>query len=151
MQKKELHVSAIQNGTVIDHITSSGVLQVLRILNLETYEDRIYLGGNLDSKKYGKKAILKIENKFFREDEINKIALVAPNATLIEIRDYEVVKKTPVEIPNDVYHFIKCANPNCITNVEEVPTRFKVTDKNDLRLKCHYCEKNTTRATIEYK
>ncbi|MDR2906666.1 MAG: aspartate carbamoyltransferase regulatory subunit [Bacteroidales bacterium] len=150
MQKTELYVSAIQNGTVIDHITQGQVERVLYILNLSMHEDQIYLGANLDSKKYGKKGIIKVSNKFFEPAEINKIALVSPTATIIEIRDYEVVKKENVQIPEEIRGFVKCVNPNCVTNKEDMQTRFTVIDKQEIKLKCHYCEKNTAKANIEF-
>jgi aspartate carbamoyltransferase regulatory subunit len=150
MSKKELQVSAIQNGTVIDHIAQGQVERVLHILNLSVYEDHIYLGANLDSKKYGKKGIIKVSNKFFESEEINKIALVSPTATIIEIRNYEVTKKENVQIPDEIKGFVKCVNPNCITNHEQVATRFEIIDKHDIKLKCHYCEKNTAKENIEF-
>jgi aspartate carbamoyltransferase regulatory subunit len=150
MSKKELQVSAIKNGTVIDHIASNQVQRVLYILNLSEYEDQIYSGANLKSKKLGKKGIIKVSNKFFAPEEINKIALVSPTATLIEIRDYEVTEKKQVEITNEIKGFVKCVNPNCITNHEEVPTHFDVTDRENIVLKCRYCEKNTGKTNIEF-
>ena len=150
MQKKELNVSAIKNGTVIDHIAQNQVERVLYILNLSKFEDQIYLGANLDSKKYGKKGIIKVSNKFFAPEEISKIALVSPTATIIEIRDYVVIKKEKVQIPDAIEGFVKCMNPGCITNHENVPTRFDVTDKNETMLKCRYCEKHTVKASIEF-
>src|SRR5574344_882006 len=142
--KKELVVSAIENGTVIDHIPASMVLQVISILGLEDYEDEVLVGINLDSKKYGKKGILKVRNKFFDEKDINKIALVAPSATLIVIKNYEVVEKHNVEIPDTIEKIVKCINPNCITNQEKIDTKFNVVSKNPLKLQCHYCEKTMT-------
>lgn len=142
--KKELVVSAIENGTVIDHIPASMVLQVISILGLEDYEDEVLVGINLDSKKYGKKGILKVRNKFFEEKDINKIALVAPSATLIVIKNYEVVEKHNVEIPDTIEKIVKCINPNCITNQEKIDTKFNVVSKNPLKLQCHYCEKTMT-------
>jgi aspartate carbamoyltransferase regulatory subunit len=150
MQKKELNVSALKNGTVIDHIAQGQVERVLYILNLSMYEDQIYLGANLDSKKFGKKGIIKVSNKFFAPEEINKIALVSPTASIIEIRDYEVIKKENVQISDEIRGFVKCVNPNCITNHENVPTHFTVTNKNEIILKCRYCEKNTAKANIEF-
>lgn len=149
-KKTELKVSAISNGTVIDHITQGQVLRVMRILGLNNFEDQIYLGANLDSHKYGKKGIIKVKNKFFESSEVNKIAIVAPTATLIEIKDYEVVNKVPVEIPNQIDGIVKCFNPNCITNHENIPTKFKVIDKEDTKLHCHYCEKITKKENIEF-
>jgi len=150
MQKKELNVSAIKNGTVIDHIAQGQVERVLYILNLSKFEDQIYFGANLDSKKFGKKGIIKVSNKFFAPEEVSKIALVSPTATLIEIRDYEVVQKTQVQISDEIKGLVKCMNPNCITNHEAVPTHFEVTDKTEIVLKCRYCEKNTGKTNIEF-
>lgn len=148
--RKELIVSAIENGTVIDHIPAHAVMQVMRILNLEQSPHQVLFGINLDSQKYGKKGIIKVRDKFFDSIEINKIALVAPTATLIEIRDFEVVSKKHVEIPDTVEGFVKCFNPRCITNHEEVPTRFRVVDKENLKLLCHYCEKITKKENVVF-
>jgi aspartate carbamoyltransferase regulatory subunit len=148
--RKELKVSAIENGTVIDHIPSSNVFQVVKILNLGQYSDQIFLGTNLDSQKYGKKGIIKVSNRFFEPDEINKIALVAPSATLIVIKNYEVVEKSKVQVPDHVEKIVKCFNPNCITNHESVVTQFTVVEKHDLKLRCHYCEKITDGDTISF-
>lgn len=148
--KKELKVSALDQGTVIDHINHGQVLLVLKILNLESFDDQIYVGANLESKKYGRKGIIKVRNRFFEPFEINKIALVSPTATIIEIRDYEVVKKTRVEIPDHISNIVKCFNPKCITNLQNVPTKFEVINKEDLKLHCHYCEKNTARKNMAF-
>ncbi|MCX6282904.1 MAG: aspartate carbamoyltransferase regulatory subunit [Bacteroidetes bacterium] len=150
-QMKELKVSAIENGTVIDHIPVQSVYQVLRILNLMEYNDQLLIGTNLESQKMGKKGIIKVSNKFFKSDEINKIALVAPSATLILIKNFSVSEKKKVEIPSRVEKIVKCFNPNCITNVEDVVTRFDVVNKDDLKLRCHYCEKITAKDTMTFK
>jgi aspartate carbamoyltransferase regulatory subunit len=148
--RKELKVSAIENGTVIDHIPSETVFQVIKILNLREAENQILFGTNLESVKMGKKGIIKVSNKFFKADEINKIALVAPNATLIIIKDFKVLEKKNVQVPDFVEKIVKCFNPNCITNNEDVPTKFTVIDKNELKLKCHYCEKITIKSSISF-
>jgi len=145
---KELKVSAIENGTVIDHIPPESVFQVIKILSLNDINDQVLFGTNLESSKMGKKGIIKVSNKFFEPDDVNKIALVAPTATLITIRNYKVVEKKRVEIPDYVEKIAKCFNPNCISNHEKVTTRFTVIDKADLKLKCHYCEKITDRDNI---
>ena len=150
-QRKELKVSAIENGKVIDHIPVQSVYQVLRILNLMEFNDQILIGTNLESQKMGKKGIIKVNNKFFKSDEINKIALVAPSATLILIKNFSVSEKKKVEIPAQVEKIVRCFNPNCITNVEDVITRFEVVNKVDLKLRCHYCEKITARDTMTFK
>lgn len=148
---KELKVSAIENGTVIDHIPPRSVFQVIKILHLEDTDDMVLFGTNLESKKYGKKGIVKATNKFFEKEEINKIALVAPNATLIVIKDFQVVEKTVVHVPDTIEDIVKCFNPNCITNHEKVNTRFYVIDKKDVKLRCHYCEKITDKKNMNFR
>jgi aspartate carbamoyltransferase regulatory subunit len=148
--RKELKVSALANGTVIDHIPANRVFQVIKILGLDKCEEQILFGTNLDSKKYGKKGIVKVSNLYFQSDDVNKIALVAPTATLIEIRDYQVVDKSHVEIPDQISHFTKCVNPKCVTNHEAITTRFNVVDKEDIKLQCHYCEKVTDRGSMVF-
>lgn len=148
--RKELKVTAIENGTVIDHIPAHSLFQVVRILNLEKYDSQMLIGTNLDSQKYGRKGILKLSNKFFKSEEINKIALVAPTATMIMIRDFQIVEKRHVEIPDKVVKILKCFNPNCITNHEKITTQFRLIDKESLRLQCHYCEKITAKDNMVF-
>lgn len=148
--RKELKVSAIENGTVIDHIPADVVFQVINILNLNKIRNQLMVGTNLDSKKLEKKGIIKVSNKYFEKHDINKIALIAPSATLIVIKDFTVVYKENVEIPDSVGRIVKCINPNCITNHENVPTQFSVVDKDDFQLQCHYCEKTTKRENFSF-
>ncbi|WP_321281409.1 aspartate carbamoyltransferase regulatory subunit [Marinifilum fragile] len=147
--KKELQVSAIENGTVIDHIPAEYLFQVINILGLDNCNNSVTFGNNLESKLLGKKAIIKIADKFFEDDEINKISLIAPHAKLNIIKNYQVVEKKIVESPDKVIGIAKCMNPKCITNVEAVTTRFKVIEKTPITLKCHYCEKITDHKHIE--
>jgi len=146
--KKELVVPRIENGTVIDHIPTTAVYKVIRILGLEKYQDQVLIGNYLNSDKLGKKGIVKINNKHFTKEEISKIALVAPFATIIDIKEFAVTDKFTTEIPDHVENFVKCANPKCITNSEQIPTQFDIVDKVNLKLKCHYCEKFTTKDTL---
>lgn len=138
---KELVVEKIDNGTVIDHIPADRVFKVVRMLGLDDYQDEVLIGTNLCSRKYGKKGILKIKNKYFTQDEIDKIAIIAPTATIIIIKDYVVEEKKHLELPKHIHNIVKCINPNCITNVEEMETRFDVVNTDPLRIQCHYCEK----------
>jgi len=147
---KQLSVSAIQNGTVIDHIPAQNLFKVITILGLDRIGSQITFGTNLESKRMGKKAIIKIADKFFEKDEINRIAMVAPLAKLNIIKDYNVVDKMLVEVPEEIGGIVKCMNPKCITNNEKVNTRFKVVDKKNVSLKCHYCEKITDQEHMEY-
>ena len=149
MEKIELKVSAIQDGTVIDHIPAKDLFKVIKILKLEQCKEQITFGTNLESKKLGKKAIIKISNRFFKQEEINKIALIAPIANLNIIKDYQVVEKKKVELPDQIVGIVRCYNPNCITNHENITTRFTVVSRDPLQLKCHYCEKITDENHIE--
>lgn len=144
MEQKELKVSAIKNGTVIDHIPANNLFKVISLLGLENISNQITFGTNLESQRLGRKSIIKVADKFFADDEINKIALVAPQAKLNIIRDYEVVEKKTVCVPDEVIGYVKCFNPKCITNNENIKTRFRTIGKEPLELKCHYCEKVTT-------
>lgn len=141
---KELIVSALENGTVLDHIPAGNVYKALDILNLKGEESQITIGINLNSKLYGKKGIIKIADKFFEDEELNKIALIAPKATVNIIRGFRVVEKRKLEMPHEVEGIAKCMNPKCITNHQPVKTRFTTIDNgNEILLHCHYCEKNS--------
>ena len=149
MKDKQLSVSAIKEGTVIDHIPAPALFKVVSILKLDTLDTMITIGNSLGSNKLGKKGIIKLSKVFFKDDEINKIALVAPCAKLNIIRDYDVVEKKVVEIPDEIVGLVKCVNPKCITNNEKVSTRYDVVSKSEVKLKCHYCEKITDQDNIE--
>ena len=149
MKDKQLSVRAIKEGTVIDHIPATVLFKVVSILKLDQLENMVTIGNSLNSDKLGKKGIIKLSKVFFKDDEINKIALVAPSAKLNLIREYEVVEKKVVEIPDEIVGIVKCVNPKCITNNEQVTTRFKVVSKSEVKLKCHYCEKITDQENIE--
>ncbi|MDA3866663.1 MAG: aspartate carbamoyltransferase regulatory subunit [Salinivirgaceae bacterium] len=149
MTDKTRSVSAINEGTVIDHIPADSLFDVLSILKLDELENQITFGTNLKSERYGKKAIIKLEGKFFEDDEINRIALVAPEAKLNIIRDYEVAEKKVVGLPDEIHGIAKCMNPKCVTNHQNISTRFRVKDKKLVTLKCHYCEKITDKKHLE--
>jgi aspartate carbamoyltransferase regulatory subunit len=142
-KKLKLKVSAINNGTVIDHIPSENLFKVISILGLQKVKSQITFGANFESEKLGSKAIIKLSDVFFEDDEINKISLIARNAKLNIIRDYEVVEKRVVVVPDEIIGIVKCFNPKCITNNEEITTHFNVISKDPLDLKCKYCEKIT--------
>lgn len=137
-----LTVEKIENGSVIDHIKAGRGLDVLRILNINgKYEGRVALVMNVPSKKMGKKDIVKIEGKRIDEKSANKIALIAPDATLNIINEGKVVDKSLVKLPNTLTGIIKCLNPKCITNNERVETIFYVEKGKAILLKCAFCEK----------
>lgn len=145
---KILNVSALKNGTVIDHIPSKSLFNVISILRLNEIDSPITFGSNLESSKLGSKAIIKIADKYFCKAELDKIALIAPDAKLSTIHDYEISEKMTVEVPDTIVGIAKCFNPNCITNHEHVTTRFAVSKKDGLSLRCHYCEKITAKDQI---
>ena len=148
--EKHLKVSAIKDGTVIDHIPTKALFKVMKILQLEECSEMITFGNNLDSKAMGAKAIIKIANRFFADEEVNKIALVAPHAKLNTIRDYEVIEKRVVETPKEIIGIINCFNPKCITNAESITTRFEVLSNKPIAMKCLYCEKITNENEMVY-
>lgn len=139
----------MENGTVIDHIPSEKLFTVVSLLGIQEMTNNITIGFNLASKKLGKKGIIKVADRFFTDEEINRIAVVAPNVKLNIIRNYEVVEKREVVLPDELRGIVKCANPKCITNNEPMPTRFHVIDKENCVIKCHYCEKEQRREEIE--
>ena len=142
--EKQLKVSAIKNGTVLDHIPADQLFKVIDILGLSRSGNQITFGTNLESKLLGKKAIIKISDKFFKDDDINRIALIAPQAKINIIHDFEVVEKKVLSIPASIEGIAKCMNPACVTNHQNILTRFTtITDSSDVKLLCRYCEKIT--------
>lgn len=143
-ESDKLKIKHIKNGVVIDHITHGKALEVLRILGVgEGYEDEVSLAMNIQSKTLGKKDIVKVESRDVKTDEINKIAVIAPQATINRIRDYEVVKKEKVVLPNEIIDILKCPNPQCISNKAREPVKphLRVVQREPLILSCKYCER----------
>ena len=137
--KKELAVAALQNGTVIDHIPSSMLFKAVKILGIEKLQTHITIGNNLESSKLGTKGIIKVADVLFPEAILNRIALIAPSAKVNIIRDFEVVEKHRVSLPETIVGIVKCNNPKCITNNEPMKTRCEVVDNDDVTIRCHYC------------
>lgn len=137
--KKELAVAALRNGTVIDHIPSSMLFKAVKILGIEQLQTHVTIGNNLESSKLGTKGIIKVADVLFPESTLNRIALIAPSAKVNIIRDFEVVEKHRVALPDTIVGIVKCNNPKCITNNEPMKTRFEVIDHNDVAIRCHYC------------
>lgn len=138
---KELAVAALKNGTVIDHIPALSLFKVVNLLGISKLDKSVTIGNNLDSHKYGKKGIIKIADVYFPEEVLNRIALIAPNAKINIIQDFEVVEKYTVSLPVDIIGIVKCGNPKCITNNEPMKTHFHVIDHDKIDIKCHYCER----------
>ena len=142
MGRKELVVSALENGTVLDHIPAENVYKAIDLLNLRGVESQITIGINLASKLYGRKGIIKIADRFFEDEELNRLALIAPKATVNVIRDFKVVEKKKITMPKEIIGMAKCMNPKCVTNHQPIKTRFTTIAKGDeISLLCHFCEK----------
>lgn len=136
-----LYVSKIKNGTVIDHITCGHALDVVKILGITGREKKVVtIAINVPSKRFKIKDIVKVEGRELNPQEVHKIALLAPHATINIVRDFRVVEKQRVKIPNVIEDMIKCVNPACISNSNEpVQAKFYVESEDPLLLKCHYC------------
>ena len=147
--KTERQVAAIKNGTVIDHIPADKTYQVVSLLQLQNLDTPVTIGYNYPSKKIGRKGIIKVSDKFFTDEEISRLSVVAPNVVLNVIKEYEVVEKKPVVTPDELRGIVKCNNPKCITNNEPMQTVFNVVDKVHGILKCHYCDKEQNIEKVE--
>ena len=147
--KTERQVAAIKNGTVIDHIPAEKTYQVVNLLQLETLDTPVTIGYNYPSNKIGRKGIIKVSDKFFTDEEISRLSVVAQNVVLNIIHDYEVVEKKTVKTPDELRGIVKCNTPKCITNIEPMHTVFHVVNKEKGILKCHYCDKEQFMEKVE--
>ncbi len=139
--KKELEVSAIKNGTVIDHIPANVTFKIVQILDLYNHPGAITIGTNLDSISLGKKGIIKIADRYLTDEEIGRLSVVSPDVTLNIIKDYQICEKKYVKYPKQIVGVVKCSNPKCITNHQPVPTKMEVFDMDQKSLRCVYCER----------
>ena len=141
MQESELMVRRIKEGTVIDHIDEGKGLQVLGALRINGQDGSlITIALNVPSGKFKKKDIIKVENKFLADDDTNKLAVIAPKATINIIKNYKLVEKRRVALPNEIDRIFRCSNPDCITNSQEhIESIMDVIDKEGRVLKCRYC------------
>lgn len=149
---KELQIAALKNGIVIDHIPAEKTFPIVEILNLKGYHEIITVAINLKSSSLGKKGLIKIEDKILEEKELGEIALLAPNVTINIIENFKVVKKIKLAIPNEILGLIRCNNIKCISNHEDIESRFiKILEKDREKYKCHYCERIINADEIELK
>ena len=151
---RELQITALKNGIVIDHIPSEKVFAIVELLNLKKYNEVVTVAINLKSTSLGKKGIIKIEDKILDESELNKIALLSDHVTINIIENYKVVKKIKLAIPNEIVGLMKCGNNKCISNHEHVETKFikHLNEENhETKYKCFYCERTISEEEIELK
>lgn len=143
MSERELLVSKIENGVVIDHIPSGKAFSVLRLLKVDP-DVRVLIAQNVLSKTTGTKDLIKIEGSYLTSKEIDIIAFVAPNSTLNIIQNWNVREKRRIALPKEVEEIFECPNPLCPTNQEYTPpkTNFQVVQGKQLeetKLRCAYC------------
>jgi aspartate carbamoyltransferase regulatory subunit len=149
IQDRKLLVAAIENGTVIDHIPAEKTYQVVALLELDKLDSVVTIGQNYSSEKVGKKGLIKVSNKFFTDEEISRLSVVAPKVVLSIIKGYNVVEKKTVETPDELKGIIRCNNPKCITNNEPMQTVFRVVNKQLGTVRCHYCDKEQDIKMVE--
>jgi len=145
-------VRRIKEGTVIDHIDEGKGLQVLNALRIDGKDGSlITIALNVPSGKFKKKDIIKLENKFLKDDDTNKLAVIVPNATINIIRNYKLVEKRRVALPNEIDRIFRCSNPDCITNsTEHIESIMDVIDKEGRVLKCRYCSRVLDVTQLKY-
>jgi len=144
-------VKALENGTVIDHIPSDKLFKVVSLLKLDGLKDQITIGNNLSSNQMGTKGIIKVADRYYAEEEVNRIALIAPMAKINIIKNFEVIEKKILTLPDNFIGLVKCPNPKCITNNEPMKTRFETVSKEPVVLKCLYCEREVQEDGIQLK
>lgn len=150
-EKKELAVAALRNGTVIDHIPSESLFKAVEMLGIATLDKSVTIGFNLASRRLGRKGIIKIADVELSPETVSRIAILAPTAVINTIRDYRVVEKRPVALPEEIVDQIVCNNPKCVTRNQPIPTRFNVVDRGPVRVRCHYCGHETVGDQIVIK
>jgi len=144
---REFKVAPIRNGTVIDHIKAGQALNVLKILGVNEYniDSTISVLIRVPSKKDGTggwKDVVKVEDRELDPKTVDKIALIAPRATIVIIRNYSVAEKKKVSLSSMISGLVRCSNPNCITNKNEpVEPEFDAVSREPPLLRCRYCDR----------
>lgn len=167
MAKEQLMVAALENGSVIDHIPTDKLFTIVKLLKLDTFTQQVFIGNNLDSHAMTRKGLIKVADKFLNEQEISKLAVICPNIRVTVIKNYEVVEKREITLPEVLTDIVKCQNPVCITNNEPMKTVFYVErhnyihhmmayqhdieEDNNQKLKCRYCGKEVDLRDIKLK
>ncbi len=148
----ELQITALKNGIVIDHIPVEKTFPIVEILRLREYGEVITVACNLKSSSLGKKGLIKIADRNLGDRELGEIAILAPDVTINIIENFKVVKKVKLSIPNEIVGLIKCNNNKCISNHENIESKFiKIKDGDKIKYKCLYCERVIAEHEIELK
>jgi aspartate carbamoyltransferase regulatory subunit len=142
MMEEKLKIDKISKGTVIDHIDAGYALTILGLTGLDESKNLITIGVNVSSKKYQTKDIIKIENVFLNETQMQQISILSPNASISLIENYKVIEKKKVKIPRIIKKLILCVNQTCISNSDEpIDSEFLVLEEKPLKIQCVYCER----------
>ncbi len=142
IRKQTRSVAAIKNGTVLDHIPAGTSLRILSLLNLEIHPKVVTVGLNLPSKRMSRKDLIKFEDRQITHEEQNRIAILAPLATVVLIRNYKVIEKIKLTVPDSISALLVCPNAICITNAERMDSLFSVSQGGHIiHLTCVYCER----------
>lgn len=131
-------IASVKDGIAIDHIPSNNTLQVMNLLSLESHSENVIVAYNLQSKRMGRKGLIKIASKTFSQAEMDTIALVADGATVNIIKNYKIVKKITIKLPKIIHRIAICPNNNCISNFD-ASSKFIKNDAHTMR--CYYCER----------
>ncbi len=152
MEQSELLVRRIREGTVIDHIDEGMGLKVLDALQIDGSDGSlITIALNVPSGKFKKKDIIKVEGRFLKDDDTNKLAVIAPKATINMIKDYRLVEKRRVSLPNEIDRIFRCTNPDCVTNsAEKIESIMDVIDREGRVLRCRYCSRTLDVDRLRY-
>lgn len=152
MSESDLIVRKIKNGTVIDHIEAGKGIKVLNALGIDGKDGNVItIALNVPSSKVAKKDIIKVENRFLQDSDTNKLALIAPKATVNIIKDYKLVEKRRVTLPNEIERIFKCSNPDCVSNSDEdIEPVMDVVDKAGLVLRCRFCTRTLDVNELKY-
>ena len=135
-------VTAIRNGTVVDHIPAGHALQVIQMLRINMARTTpVSLVMNVPSDKLGRKDVLKVEDRELNQEELDRLALIAPTASIAIIRNHAVAEKLKVELADDLINIASCSFSNCITKNarEPLPQRLHVISRDPLEVRCYYC------------
>ena len=153
MEQSDLIVRRIKDGTVIDHINEGNGLQVLQALDIDGRRGNVItIALNMPSGKLKKKDMIKVEGRFLEDDDTNKLAVIAPSSTVNIIKDYKLVEKRRVSLPNEIDRIFRCSNPDCVTNSNErIESIMDVMDKKTLILKCRYCSRLLDVSKLKYQ
>lgn len=150
IETPQLSVSAIKHGSVIDHLSPGTALKVVQILRMDRYRHQITIGLNLPSSRMGFKDLIKVEEWALSPEEVNRVALLAPQATLAIIEEFQVVKKFALVLPESFEGLIVCPNRCCVTNHEQIPSQFYTsTIGSRVQLRCGFCSKVVLREEIQ--